>query len=400
MTKPCANHLPAWLDSEKLSLETTLLIFAARVSRNGDAHKWARALSSNGVDWDDLLRQAARHAITPSLYRFLHDVCPDTVPQEILNSLRQSVWDNTRRNLKLTGELVRILDLFAAQGISAIPFKGPALAALAYGDLAWRQFGDLDILVDKQDVAKASNLLKERGYRTKLDWVATQDETFLEVTYTLEFQHEKTGDLVELHWELFPKFLAFGFSYGLLRQHLVPTWPGGKQMMTFAPEELLLYLCAHGAKHCWANLGWIVDVAWLTHQYRSWNWDLLIQQARAQKIERILLLGLLLAHDLLGASIPAEVEQQIRADESLQGLAAKVGEQLLLATEPTHSMAAQLGFYFSLQSKPRDKVNYIFRLVTNPNVGDWELLSLPARLSFLYAVLRPVRLIKKYVWAS
>jgi len=397
MTKPLENRLPPWLHPEKVSLETTLLIVAARVSHNGDAREWARALSLNRVGWDDLLQQAARHAITPSLYRFLHDVLPDAVPQKILNSLRQSVWDNTRRNLKLTGELVSILDLFAAQGISAIPFKGPTLAAMAYGDLAWRQFGDLDILVDKHDVAKASNLLKERGYRTKSDWIATQDETFLQVTYTLEFKHEKTNELVELHWELFPRFLAFGFRCELLRQHLVPTWPGGKRVMTLDPKELLLYLCAHGAKHCWANLGWIVDVAWLVAKCRSWDWDLLLKQARAQNIERVLLLGLLLAHDLLGASLPGEVEQRMRADQSLQKLASGVGEQLLLETEPTHSMASQLGFYFKLQSRVRDKAAYIFRLVTNPNVGDWELISLPVRLSFLYALLRPVRLIKKYV---
>ncbi len=397
MTELFANHLPAWLHPEKLSLETTLLIVAARVSRNGDVREWARALTSNGVNWDDLLRQATRHGTTSSLYRFLHDVCPDAVPQEILNSLRQSVCDNTRRNLKLTGELIRILDLLAAQGISAIPFKGPTLAALAYGDVGCRQFGDLDILVHKQDVGKASNLLKERGYRTKLDWVATQDQTFLEVTYTLEFEHEKTGELVELHWELFPKFLAFGFRCELLRHHLVPTWPGGKKVMTLAPEKLLLYLCAHGAKHCWTSLGWIVDVARLINQYRSWNWDLLLKQARGQKIERVLLLGLLLAHDLLGASVPAEIELRMRADAPLQRLAAEVGEPLLLGSEPSHGMAAQLGFYFKLQSRLRDKVTYIVRLVTNPNVGDWELISLPVRLSFLYALLRPVRLIKKYV---
>jgi hypothetical protein len=398
MTRPWEKYLPAWLHPEKLSLETALLIAAARVERDEEERDWAQALSLNQVDWDELLRQGAGQGMTPLLYRFLHDVCPDVVPQGILNSLRQSVWENTQRNLRLTGELVRILDLFAAEGISAIAFKGPTLAALAFGDLAWREFSDLDVLIDKRRLAKAGDLLRERGYRAQEDLAQADKSAFLEVSHELAFARPGDGYSIDLHWELAPKLLHFGMRGERLRQRLTPTWPGGKKVMTLAPEDLLLYLCAHAVMHCWGRLGWIADIARLIHQRPGFDWDLALAQAREQRSERTLFLGLLLAGDLLGASVPAAVERQMRADKTVETLAARVGAWLFLSGGSAPGLVARDLYYFKLQKGLRDKFGYLFRLLTAPNVNDWDFLPLPASLSFLYPLVRPIRFIKNYVW--
>ncbi len=63
------------------------------------------------------------------------------------------------------GELQRILDIFKSHGITAIPYKGPVLAIQAYGNLAFREFGDLDIFIQKQDFLKVKELLLDNGYK-------------------------------------------------------------------------------------------------------------------------------------------------------------------------------------------------------------------------------------------
>ena len=40
-----------------------------------------------------------------------------------------------------------------------VPVKGPVLASTAYGDIAMREFVDLDILVRPSDVASAMTIL-------------------------------------------------------------------------------------------------------------------------------------------------------------------------------------------------------------------------------------------------
>src|SRR5260370_38643204 len=83
-------------------------------------------------------------------------------------SLAESFQDNTRNSVQLTAELFRLLDLFAREGIQVLPFKGPTLAMAAYGNLALRQFTDLDLLIRKEDVLRARGILLENGYRTDL----------------------------------------------------------------------------------------------------------------------------------------------------------------------------------------------------------------------------------------
>jgi hypothetical protein len=44
-----------------------------------------------------------------------------------------------------------------------VPFKGPALAVQAYGDLSLRQYDDLDLLIHEADVPRAYQLLIANG---------------------------------------------------------------------------------------------------------------------------------------------------------------------------------------------------------------------------------------------
>ena len=59
----------------------------------------------------------------------------------------------------MTVELNKILKLLKANNIDTIPYKGPVLASLAYGDIALRQFQDLDISINQSDIFKTKDIL-------------------------------------------------------------------------------------------------------------------------------------------------------------------------------------------------------------------------------------------------
>ena len=61
----------------------------------------------------------------PLLYRTLNSTCRDAVPKPTLEELREHFYANAGRNLFLAKELIKVLHLFDAQEISAIPYKGP-----------------------------------------------------------------------------------------------------------------------------------------------------------------------------------------------------------------------------------------------------------------------------------
>jgi Uncharacterised nucleotidyltransferase len=120
--------------------EVELLLCCARISSPSERAAQIRAELRKEIDWTNLLRRARTRGIILLLYWRLSKTCSEAVPTTVLDRLRGDFHANSLRNLSLAKELLKLLNLVEAQGITAIPYKGPALAAFAYGNLALRQF--------------------------------------------------------------------------------------------------------------------------------------------------------------------------------------------------------------------------------------------------------------------
>lgn len=346
------------------------------------------------IEWEVLLEEAGRQGVQPLICRQLEKLA--TLPFAIRTLIKQRQRSLVLRNLQMTSELWAIIEYCNANQIQVIPFKGPTLAALIEDDLAWRSFGDLDLLIARESVARASTLLKQNGYELQLDWAACQDPRFWEVTYTLEFFHRLSGYMVELHWELFPRYFGFAFPVNELKERLINIQVGGQRMATLAPPDLLLYLCAHGAKHSWAGLNHVVDVARLIKQKTDWDWPALWKDAQQRNVAKSLLLGVWLAHTLLAVTIPVWLIELVESDSALFRLAHTTRDSMFQPTTMASGMWRQFTYFFQLQQGWRSRCLYLMRLVVSPNVGDWEFKPLAHQWLWLYVVLRPIRLLKKY----
>jgi hypothetical protein len=152
--------------------------------------------------------------------------------------------------------LIKLLHLFDSNGIPAFPFKGPALAASVYGDLALRQFSDLDIFIQRQDVVKARDLLISSGYTPEFQFKKIQTDALLKYQYELPFMHKSGKIFVELQWELAPRYLNCALVSKYLWKHSEPV-TDTSALPLLQPEYLLLMLCIHGTKDFWRQLIWI-----------------------------------------------------------------------------------------------------------------------------------------------
>ena len=95
--------------------------------------------------------------------------------------------------------------------------------------------------------------------------------------YELVRQDEKV--LVELHWAITSWTFFFPLNPEHLWERLETGSLEGTPVRTLAPEDLLLILCVHGAKHYWSKLGWICDVAELLRVHPGLKWTALQIQA-------------------------------------------------------------------------------------------------------------------------
>ena len=171
----------------------------------------------------------------------------------------------------------------------------------------------------------------------------------------------------------------------------------GRGVKIHAPEDLLLILCIHGGKHRWEHLGWLCDVAEMIRRYPDLDWAKVIHRASTLGARRILLVGLLLARNVLGAQVPNHVIREIQADHVVEELANQV--QHSLTSETPLAVGETEQYYMGLRERPVDKARVAINQVKHYlmlTARDREVLPLRGPLSGLLYVVRPFRLVWEY----
>ncbi len=377
-------------------LEAELLLCAAQACVGSAEKDRIIALAREDVEWYRLVRTAFRHGMLPIVYQILVETCPEIIPSPVLDLLQVNFRSHARRALILTGELLKCLKLLDAHGIAAMPYRGPALAAAAYGELHLRLFDDLDLLVPEEQVLEARALLVSQGYRAVFELPPALEAAYLRAQAEHTLVRDADVVVIELHWRITERYFSFPLDARGLWDRRVRVLLAGKEVWTFSPEDLLLILCVHGTKHLWRRLLWICDVSRLLCAYPSMNWPGLIEQARALGSERMLKLGLFLANELLGAPLPSAVEQETQADPAVAFLATQVRSWLFVDPEQQAGPLASIPFHLKARERPQDRIRYCLRLALTTTVGDWALVRLPSPLFPLYYLLRPIRLVGAY----
>jgi len=193
-----------------------------------------------------------------------------------------------------------------------------------------------------------------------------------------------------------PRDFSFPLDTDELWERLEPICLADRKLLTLSPEDVLLILCVHGAKHLWTYLGGVCDVAELIRAHPAMNWARVLEQASLLRSERMLFLGLFLAIALLGASVPKQIEQRVLADRALALLATRVCQRLFRETgRPPGGLESSL-FHLKARERLWDGVRYGLSLAMAPTVADWALVRVPPAFSFLYYLIRPMRLAGRY----
>jgi hypothetical protein len=379
------------------SREVLLLLLCARTAiADQDAAK-IRALVEQDLDWAVVIRQARLHGVNPLLYRSLNSICPELVPKEYMQQIQERFATNALWTLRRSGELIRLVAACDAEGILAIPIKGPTLAVQAYGDVALREFVDLDLLVHPRDLERAATVLRAHGYKQGSN--PSEDE----IVFTRQDGH----DMVELHGCLVAHWRlrrSFALDVDALRPRLVPVALVGKRcILTPSPEDLLLAFCVHGCSHHWSRLSWIADIAEMLNRQMNLDWTALLGRAHELGSERMLFLGLQLANDLLGAELPALVHARVLTSP-VQRLADQATGWLFSEDSHVIGLTEEARFFIRSREHWRDRLPYIdlflrahLMAALVPTRKDYEWVSLCDSLSFLYYIVRPFRILRHFL---
>jgi len=282
-----------------------LLLYCLGVPPNG----WATPpLELTAADWAGVLRQAGWNNVIPLLYHRLKTVVPaPSVPPRGLEQLREISVRSAAHSLQVSRELTTILDALRRHGIAFIVLKGAHLGHTVYATAALRTMCDLDVLVRREDLARATGVLSELAYVPQFFGVEAVDYA---QHHHLRPMARPGGIRVEIHWSIAPPTTLFDVDVEGLWQRAQRAEIAGVETRVLSLEDLLLHLCLHasfshrfrvGVRACW-------DVREVVgHHRHAIDWDEVVRRARQWRVEKYVYLTLRLVRELLATDIPASV---------------------------------------------------------------------------------------------
>ena len=396
MTESLATSLAS---STALQSENEFALLCALAGAELSPERIERIANWNrsALDWSEVLRLAEHHGVLPLAARNLIEHARG-LPPEIEHALGSAYEANLRRSLWFTAELARIMQHFERVQLRAIPYKGPVLAQSLYRDLGLRSFSDLDFLISSADFGRAQQALAEIGYRPSsvVTTVLTPavERFWLRTGYERSFDSAAGKNLVELQWAVLPYFYGVDLSVDDLLARAGRTVVGGREVPCLSPEDSLLVLCLHAAKHLWTRLIWLADIA-ETLRIQTIDYALVFSQARTLGIARILGVSFWLVKNVLRAEIPKPAEEMIAADVQVPALGSEFAERLARGAAYDFESTEYFRRILKLRERRCDRWRYLWRLVWTPGAGDIAAVRLPGALFPLYRIVRIGRLIGK-----
>jgi len=375
------------------SPEIDLLLLCARPQLSAGALSRLSALLQQELDWALIFHLADSYRTSPLLAFHLQHCAGDLLADDILAELQAYHRNSTRHNLVLAMEVLRLMDRFSAQGIDVIPFKGPVSAMLAYGDMSMRASGDIDLLVRRTDHSKAEQLLEQEGYRVEIRYENAMQSSL---------SHEQRQTSIDLHWGIPPEKLQLRSD--LLWTDLRPVTLLGRAVATFSPRDTLLVTAVNAVKEYWKpSIHHLTDIVALTASYTDEDWLTAFRRAREIGCQRMLVAALLFAQRSLDMALPSVGPRRLFRHPGLNKVVDELQDHLfLLSDEQTvqaamgrvHHLRAQL-YYLTLTDSRWRRTRDWLKWVSTPNSADQEFVKLPKTLTFLYFLVRPLRLLIK-----
>jgi hypothetical protein len=292
--------------------------------------------------WHAVLQLAMRERVGPLLFEALPAPGAGHVPESVRAILDHAYRQAERDARGAYHELAGILAAVRARGLEAVVLKGAAMARDTYKDPARRPFTDLDLLVRIEDVDAVHEALSERGYAIAGGAPTAADRAWRHGRgyYDPRGQHLP----VDVHWRYFgyPNLLRLDYA-GVFSSACETAFDGVPGLIPSA-GHLVVATSIYFLRELWygkAKLRYLRDVAEVVHRHAV-DWDQVLRATREEPLVRSpLYLALGAAARLLGARVPAEVEDALRPrrwPRAAESLRARVFRNLLTREHPFEAL--------------------------------------------------------------
>lgn len=229
--------------------------------------------------------------------------------------LRAAYYASAAQNALLNDALRQLSVQLISSGVRVCVLKGMALASSLYPAAPTRPSGDLDILVQKSEIAEVKHALVSLGYCD----MGIEPEAHQAWGNHLHMWRPTSNGarvIIEVHWHLVhdPGF-ARRINLEASMARSMPVDFGGSTAMVLDPVDQLIHACAHLLLHHsreWI-VGWLLDVHLLIARYGPiWDWVEVIRRAQDWQLAGALRYWVEITECYFGPSLPLPAQQALQ----------------------------------------------------------------------------------------
>lgn len=301
---------------------------------------------SQQLDYGKFLQLSYAHRVLPLVF---HHIESDSnmrfrFPSEVVEIGRIAGQSQKLRTRSLLKHAKNLFSELSNSGRRFMLFRGLLLATTVYQEPHWRNFEDIDLLVEEDGIEPIDRVLKDLGYvqgnfDPRTNSISPYSKQELEFwkqdrqhlgSYLLPTNDPFTAAVkIDVHFKLTNRCDSFEIhSKDLLpfsRQETVL----GSPVEAINITDLLIMLCVHVHSHSkWLyeirdhndlHLSRLTDIFEVVNKYRSEiNWDLLVNRVNKFNINFPVALGLFWAAKVYSQFFPEEVLNALKPDNFSQ----------------------------------------------------------------------------------
>jgi hypothetical protein len=196
-----------------------------------------------------------------------------------LDDVMWSAWvEASGRNQMLFRVLQQVLAALDDDGVPTLVLKGAALTLLHYRDRGARPMADVDVMVPREFVARAIEVLRADNWAVERPWRDRPVDQLVRMKHAVSLL--RGDDTLDLHWHA----LALSIGTNLeaeLWDASVDMDVEGQRTRALGPADQLLHAFVHGLRYNPVPpLRWIADAHVVISSSRgSLEWDQLLERA-------------------------------------------------------------------------------------------------------------------------
>lgn len=141
---------------------------------------------SDGVDWQEVYQESVAQSVSALAFS---NIDRSILPENVAKEWEEMTYQVMLSNMQVDSDHAKLHQILSCAKISYVILKGDASAAY-YPDPILRSMGDVDFLLDKQNIGKVDLLLRKNGFEPQPS------------NHECERAYHKGMSIWELHWEV------------------------------------------------------------------------------------------------------------------------------------------------------------------------------------------------------